>query len=89
MQVKLNQIYPNLVEVRFWIKASLYYSYETIVAFERLGKRYVSENIRSRTAWKHLNMISDKSERIEHEKFASLLMKVEDNISILSTKNID
>lgn len=52
----------------------LYFSYETIVGFDYQGKRYVSENIWSKTMGKMLNWLSpNKKDRLPNEKFKSLL----------------
>lgn len=52
----------------------LYFSYETVVAFQRRYKPLiVSENVWTRTTGKHLNWISHKDNRIPHEDFKRLL----------------
>lgn len=52
----------------------LYFSYETVVAFQRRNKPLiVSENIWTKTTGKHLNWISNKEDRMEHKDFLRLL----------------
>ena len=52
----------------------LYFSYDTPVAFAKNGRRYVSENVWSRTTGKYLNILEpDKSNRLEHSVFLKLL----------------
>jgi hypothetical protein len=62
-------------------KLTLFYSYETVVAFEDLGdpleSLVCSENIWSNTTGKHLNIIEpDHSERIPHAEFKVKLFNV-------------
>jgi len=55
---------------------TLWYSYDTVVAFKELGRRRkVSENVWSTTTGKHLNWIDggDKKNRLEGAKFRTAL----------------
>jgi hypothetical protein len=54
---------------------TLYFSYETIVAFRHKGMRIVSKNIWSNTTGRHLNEIDGgmKENRYEHDDFKRLL----------------
>lgn len=55
---------------------TLYYSYETIVAFQSRGEFKIRENDWSVTTGKHLNWIDeDKSKRITGTEFEELLQK--------------
>ena len=49
----------------------LYFSYETLIAFQLDSELIVSENIWSNTTGKHLNIVDGgaKSRRIPHEQF--------------------
>jgi len=67
----------NKVTVNY---ASFYFSYKTIVAFAVYQKFYVSENIWSRTTGKHLNMLCEKKERINHSEFKKILETILNNI---------
>ena len=53
---------------------TLYFSYDTVVAFNFKGQQYISENLWTRTTEKHLSRInSDKSRRIKRDIFEKLL----------------
>lgn len=54
---------------------TLYYSYETIVAYDDVTDGLVvSENVWSTTTGKHLNWIqSDKKKRVKHSEFLVML----------------
>ena len=52
---------------------TLYFSYETVVAFEVNGHITASHNVWSTTTGKHLNALSRKNERVAHLKFNELL----------------
>ena len=54
---------------------TLYFSYETCIAFKINGKLTVCENIWSRTTGNHLNLIDngDKKSRISYKDFINKL----------------
>jgi len=55
-------------------KKTLYYSYETIIAFRDEHGLTISKNVWSMTTGKHLNYIcTDKSLRIPYEQFKAKL----------------
>lgn len=63
---------------------TLYFSYETVVAFRTPQTGFVvSENVWSRTTGKHLNWISGKSDRIPHAEFERKLEIVLENINVI------
>jgi len=56
---------------------TLYFSYDTVVAFIYEGNKYVSENCWASTTGKHLNSLCpDKSRRLKREIFEKLLNQV-------------
>lgn len=56
---------------------TLYFSYETCIAFETPGNLRVSENVWSNTTGKHLNMIDrGRVERMDRDVFERELEKV-------------
>lgn len=62
---------------------TLYFSYETIVAFRTPKTGMVaSENVWGNTTGKHLNWISDKSQRIPRQDFLDMVEKFSFNINI-------
>ena len=68
---------------------TLYFSYDTIVAFSIGNKLTISENVWSNTTGKHLNFINpDKSIRIPYEEFKKKLETLEEAIEE-ATKNIE
>ena len=49
---------------------TLYFSYETLIAFEKHGELFISKNIWSNTTGRHLNWIDDDKEfRMDNDKF--------------------
>lgn len=59
----------NLVTVNLGY-ATLWFSYNTMIAFHFAGqKKVVSENVWSKTTGKHLNMLSDKKDRVPYTTF--------------------
>ena len=51
-----------------------YFSYDTIVAFDKGAESYCSENVWSTTTGKHLNWIEpDKKKRLNHSEFLDKL----------------
>lgn len=72
--VNLGMINQNKVIIN---DLTLFFSYETIVAFRKKGKLYCSKNVWSRTTGKMLNdLCSDKKRRLEFEEFEKELEKV-------------
>lgn len=56
-------------------KLTLWYSYDTVIAFSDGSRTFVSQNVWSTTTGKHLNWIDggDKSKRIPYEEFKAKL----------------
>lgn len=48
---------------------TLWFSYETVIAFQTTGNRVVSENVWSQTTGKHLNHLCDKRDRVPRAEF--------------------
>ena len=66
----------NITQVSIPGVVILWFSYETIVAFETpYDRKVVSENIWSRTTAKHLNMIDggNKRNRVNNDSFLQML----------------
>lgn len=59
-----NVIMPNFTSFTDAKGDTFYFSYNTLVAFHTHGKMFARENIFSRTTGKHLNIISNKKERL-------------------------
>ena len=56
---------------------TLYFSYETIIAFRTCGRLICSENVWSTTTGRHLNRIEpDKKQRVSHKGFEAALIKI-------------
>lgn len=70
MNIKINTIKPNFTVIVIK-NFTLYFSYETVVAYEDLDTPIqVSENVWTKTTGKHLNMIDpDKTKRIPYDQF--------------------
>lgn len=65
-------------EITFW------YSYETIVAFKTRETGFcVTENVWGPTTGKHLNWISNKSQRLPREEFLNKLNSLRLNIEVV------
>jgi len=63
---------------------TLYYSYETVVAFEDAGKLTITENVWAQTTGKHLNWINrDKSIRIPYRQFVNRLEDVMEKYNLV------
>lgn len=73
-KIKLVTIQSNFYRVEFK-NIDLYFSYETIIAFGKDGYITASENMAGSTTGKHLNLISEKKNRLPREKFLDLLNK--------------
>ena len=73
MHVGIRQEASNFVRVDIGA-LTLWFSYQTPIAFHMDGAvRVVSDNVWSSTTGKHLNMISDKPDRIGNLEFTKLL----------------
>lgn len=68
--LKLEKIASNLHTVQVG-SLTLYYSYQTVVAYRFGGRLYMSKNVWSRTTGKHLNIIDRYSERMDQTAFLS------------------
>jgi len=68
----------NTTQVTVSPSLTLYFSYETCVAFRHNGELVASQNAWSSTTGKHLNAIPgyDKSEALPYEEFTGLLSEV-------------
>lgn len=67
-----NNLYVFITE-----ELSVYFSYETPIAFEHEGELYISENVWTNTTGKHLNMIdSDKKNRMPNVLFEGNLKHI-------------
>jgi hypothetical protein len=81
--MKLIQIKSNFNKVILNDNLTIYFSYETPIAFTSKNGLVVSENIWGTTTGKHLNMINDnKSIRINRTNFETLLNETLTNIGI-------
>lgn len=70
-----NKPLVNAVAVILYDKV-LYFSYETLIAFEIGGRLIISENIWGNTTGKHLNAIDpNKKRRLSHDKFLEAVEK--------------
>ena len=79
--MQLKQIKSNFHMITLG-NLSIWFSYETPIAFNSYGQIFIRENDWGATTGKHLNYIStDKKIRMNGEKFEQLL---EHNIGILS-----
>lgn len=78
MAITLRKLGPNLTKVDLG-NVNFYFSYETIVAFEKSGRNFVSRNVWSQTTGKHLNEIDggEKEKRLEHDDFLRELDRVQ------------
>lgn len=62
---------------------SLYYSYNTLIAFTYDYKLYISQNCWGSTTGRHLNFIDrDKSIRLKREEFESLFDKYHNQVIV-------
>lgn len=66
---------PNFTRVSIG-NLTLWYSYETVIGFQTTGNRVVSENVWGNTTGRHLNEISDRSDRIPRDRFIRELADV-------------
>ena len=67
---------PNFYRVTLGT-VSLWFSYDTIIAFAAPGHVVISTNAWGKTTGKHLNQIDDdKSKRVDRETFLAMLDKV-------------
>ena len=68
---------------------TLYFSYDTVVAYDYNGRLVISENVWSTTTGKHLNFIDrDKDKRLPHNQFQDKLKEALDrcNLSLKEVK---
>lgn len=66
---------------------TLYYSYDTIIGFCTPNTGLcVTENVWGTTTGRHLNMISEKKDRIPREEFKKRLESIVLDINILGVK---
>lgn len=72
MQVKHKTLHPNFYQVELG-GLTIYFSYDTPIAFSNNGAIIASENIWSKTTAKHLGEISSKSSRVSHDVFTNKL----------------
>lgn len=77
---------PNFYRVDLG-RLIVWFSYETPIAFQVGGKRFISENVWTKTTGKHLNKLDDgtvsaKSLRLSHDTFADSLRKILDRLSM-------
>lgn len=74
--INLKQMKPNLAFVNIGA-LTLYFSYETCIAFEEDYDLTISENVWTKTTGVHLNIIDrDKLKRIPNDEFKRALAKV-------------
>lgn len=59
---------PNFTEVSV-NGLTLWFSYQTVIAYQTTGNIQVCENVWSKTTGKHLNYLCDKSQRLPYETF--------------------
>jgi len=68
----VNKNYINVNGLEIW------FSYETPVAFQKAGERYVRENEWSTTTGRFLNELEpDKNKRVKSEEFEKMLRELE------------
>lgn len=73
MSIRLRQIRPNFTQVRL-PDLTIWFSYETPIAFENSHALVVRENDWGPTTGKHLNYIDpDNSKRVSREQFEEQL----------------
>ena len=72
MTVRLRNLARNFHRVDIG-DSCFWFSYETCIAFYHKGYHTFSENVWSRTTGKHLNMISEKADRVPHDEFSRRL----------------
>lgn len=75
---------PNALELSLMGWVVIWFSYETVVAFESPWTgRVVSENVWSRTTGKHLNAIcSNHAHRVDHTTFQALYDEFERRLQL-------
>lgn len=66
--IKLVNICPNFHRAEFK-NVDIYFSYETIVAYRKDGYITAAKNQWGSTTGKHLNMISEKKDRLGYDDF--------------------
>lgn len=75
--IAIDTIRPNLTRVQI-DSLSLWFSYNTVIAFTVNGVRHVTENAWGPTTGRHLNEIDggNKADRLHREEFLALLDKL-------------
>jgi hypothetical protein len=68
MSIQLKKLANNFIEITIDDRI-LYFSYETLVGFIDRNETFISENVWGKTTGKHLNLISEKKDRIPFEEF--------------------
>lgn len=75
----------NFNKIQIGGLVTLWFSYETIVAFRTAETGFcVTENIWGPTTGKHLNWISDKSDRLPREEFLDKLNSINLKIELMN-----
>lgn len=70
--VKLEQISPNFHKVEMgWL--TVWFSYETPIAFHTPEGLVVSENPAGKTTGGHINQVSRTKDRVPHDEFIKML----------------
>lgn len=73
LMINLEQIKPNFTKLNM-NELSIWFSYETPIAFSSFGQIFIRQNDWSSTTGKHLNYINtDKKLRLTGEHFEKLL----------------
>ena len=75
--ILLRELGPNFRVLEINRDLSIWFSYETPIAFKLRDNFVVSENLWGSTTGKHLNQLQDKSYRISRQEFLEQLSEVE------------
>jgi len=75
--ILLRELGPNFRVLEINQDLSIWFSYETPIAFRFRGEYRVSENLWGSTTGKHLNQLQDKAHRISRQEFLEQLSEVE------------
>lgn len=81
--MEIRMIATNLSEVKIG-SLKLVFSYETLVAFRYVNTLVIHENIWGTTTGKHLNLIGDKSFRVNSDEFKKKWQEVIDEFAVAS-----
>lgn len=81
MNIEIEQIKPNFTKINIGT-TTVWFSYDTPIAFRSSGERVVRENVWSTTTGKHLNAIDGgtktaKAERVSSDEFDRALDELE------------